>query len=235
MSNQTEMNSTFKFSDIITFSIEEYEKLIKFIYTNRSITDSSTKMKYLTDYFDKCLDIEKVNEEKGDDTYKFLYKFKHIQRSFLDQQFINFYKKEYNEYEELFYSSKKNELVINVRTNSGTVISLFIDDIEFVKLLIENGADIHIINEHKDSALILASKNNNLKMIELLLEKGANSYGKNFYDENALVFAIDNKNDKIVDKLLESEKIFDMKNLDVLNLNRSKYLIDFLMKKGEGI
>ena len=62
--------------------------------------------------------------------------------------------------------------------------------IDIVKLLIEQGADIHATTKLGDSALFIAITQEHANVAKLLIEQGANVYSHNRHGENPLMVAI---------------------------------------------
>jgi ankyrin repeat protein len=108
--------------------------------------------------------------------------------------------------ENIFSSPKKIELFFRVFSNSNQlkkiisrdkglttnvlVCASLLGNKNFIKLLIESGADINGQDERGETALTIAVKNGNTELVELLIEKGAEINGKNKDGETALTIAV---------------------------------------------
>lgn len=62
---------------------------------------------------------------------------------------------------------------------------------EFVKFLIENGADVNSKDKNGNTALISASSNRDLEIAKLLIENRADLNAKNKHGKTALMVALD--------------------------------------------
>lgn len=62
-------------------------------------------------------------------------------------------------------------------------IACFYNDLESVKLLVENGADID--GQHNGEPLSLAARRGNIEIVEYLIQNGANLNGNNMYDDGS--------------------------------------------------
>jgi ankyrin repeat protein len=87
-------------------------------------------------------------------------------------------------------------------------------DNDFIKLLIDKGADVNIKNDINDTALIWACNNNrNIEIIQLLLNKGAdvNIQSLNI-GTTALLCACSNDDTEIIKLLLDNDAELNVKN-----------------------
>ena len=85
-----------------------------------------------------------------------------------------------------------NQFIENI--NDNLIKACKDNDINSVKLLLSNGANIHYKNKihYKlcgKSPIMIASYNCNLEMFELLLLNGANIHDKNDYEESPIIYA----------------------------------------------
>lgn len=82
-----------------------------------------------------------------------------------------------------------------------------IDDIEIMKLLIENGADVNLKNKMNMTALTIAVISNKIEAVKLLLEKGAETdIPSTINDKTPIMFAKENRNKEIIELLQKYRK-----------------------------
>ena len=108
-------------------------------------------------------------------------------------------------------------------------------DLEKVKLLIENGANIEVKDNKGDTALILASYCRRLEIIKYLVEKGANINATNDNGRTALMWASIWRDLEMVKLLIEIGADVNIKNnygKTVLDLAKTKEIKELLKKSG---
>lgn len=98
------------------------------------------------------------------------------------------------------------------------------NDIEAVKLLIKNGANL---NNRPELPLITAIELNNFDMVKLLVENGANVHLWDNYDRPPVHVACDNKNLQILKFLVENGA-----DIDTQQEESDDYLIHVAADKG---
>ncbi len=82
-----------------------------------------------------------------------------------------------------------------------------IDDIEIMKLLIENGADVNLKNKMNMTALTIAVISNKIEAVKILLENGAETDIPSILnDKTPMMFAKENRNKEIIDLLQKYSK-----------------------------
>jgi ankyrin repeat protein len=72
-----------------------------------------------------------------------------------------------------------------------------------VKLLLDDGADIHARTYHKETPLWLAARNGHAALVEFLHERGGNIESKDKFGLTPLAWAVENRHEPVV-KLLVS-------------------------------
>ena len=88
------------------------------------------------------------------------------------------------------------DIRVNIRINdadeNGDTALMYAvqnNNIELVRLLLENGADVNIENEQAETALHYAAEQQvNLQILELLLNRGADPNSKDFIGNTLLFF-----------------------------------------------
>ena len=92
--------------------------------------------------------------------------------------------------------------------------SLKYGHLELVKLLFEDGLDIHAKDEYGYTLLHLAAWKGHKEITELLIEKGSDVNDKNKYGSSALHLAAENGDLKLVELLLDSEADVNVRDYD---------------------
>ena len=80
-------------------------------------------------------------------------------------------------------------LIKKMFDNNEEFLSLTEENLNEMKILLENGADINSQDENGFSALIMATNKNNLDMVKFLLENGANINLQDQFGWSALIYA----------------------------------------------
>lgn len=81
------------------------------------------------------------------------------------------------------------------------------DDIEIMKLLIENGADVNLKNKMNMTALTIAVISNKIEAVKLLLDNGAETdIPSTINDKTPIMFAKENRNKEIIELLQKYSK-----------------------------
>ena len=94
---------------------------------------------------------------------------------------------------------------LNYLSGEFTPLMCSIENIEILKLLLENGADVNQANKMNMTALTMAVMINNTDAVKLLLEYNADvNVVSTLNDQTPLMFAIQNKNETII-KLLQGK------------------------------
>lgn len=123
----------------------------------------------------------------------------------------------------LKYGGNPNAKEIS-REKSGTftpfTISCLYGNLDFVKILVNAGAEINAVNEYNTSALELATNSSNPELVMYLIEKGADY-------KRVLYKTADGKDKYITDAM--REWLFDLKSEEYKKKMR---LVDFLKKNG---
>jgi len=114
-----------------------------------------------------------------------------------DSTLINYYCQKGADVNKVFEINwvKVNLLIIAVNQNN----------LQSVKTLISNGADVNWVDGFNTSALMYAVGSNNIKITELLLQNGADLSHHDDEGNNALSIATAEKNSKII-SLLKQKK-----------------------------
>ena len=108
-------------------------------------------------------------------------------------------------------------------------------DLEKVKLLIENGANIEVKDNNGDTALILASYYRYLEIIQYLVEKGANINATNDNGWTSLMYASKYGELETIKYLLENGADVNIKNKNgnaALDLAKIEDIKEVLRKAG---
>ena len=78
-------------------------------------------------------------------------------------------------------------------------------DVEFIKCLVRQGADVNAVNNNHETALLLASRSDDVNVLKILIEAGADvNYVKHFPDQTALILAWRSGKKENVKLLLEA-------------------------------
>ena len=89
----------------------------------------------------------------------------------------------------------EHEIDIDVANNNGDtalMYALLVDEpVEFVSLLLDNGADSNVQDEVNDSVLMIASQQGNYEVVALLLQNGADVTTQNDDGQTALFMSYD--------------------------------------------
>ena len=108
-------------------------------------------------------------------------------------------------------------------------------DLEKVKLLIENGANIEVKDNNGDTALILASYYRRLEIVKYLVEKGANINATNDNGWTSLMYASKYGELETIKYLLENGTDVNIKNKNgnaALDLAKIEDIKEVLRKAG---
>lgn len=134
------------------------------------------------------------------------------------------------------YSIKEKNGAINPKLIINTVKSRNIEDI---KMLIKNGADINSHEKHESSALHWAVLWGMTDVVKLLVENGAKINERNYYDESSILLtALNGKKTEIVLYLIEKGadlNFADSKSYKILHKAVEKNYVDIvrsLLKHG---
>ena len=76
-------------------------------------------------------------------------------------------------------------------------------DIDIVRILLDNGANINFKDNYGDTALMWASIEGHTDIVQLLLDMGANLYLQNNHGTTAILLASSNGNTDVVELLLD--------------------------------
>jgi len=91
--------------------------------------------------------------------------------------------------------------------NTELIIASVKGNIDIVKILIKNGADINAASPTKETALMYAAMRGNKDVVEILIKNGADINIKDTHGNTALIYAARNitrNNDDIVELLIKS-------------------------------
>ncbi|MEI0518875.1 ankyrin repeat domain-containing protein [Brachyspira murdochii] len=78
------------------------------------------------------------------------------------------------------------------------------NDLETLKALIENGADVNVKDDYNKTALMYASEKGHLEIVKYLLDKGADINAKDNYGKTALMYASEKGHSEVA-KFLKSK------------------------------
>lgn len=138
------------------------------------------------------------------------------------------------------YNSKKGiELAlkdganINYQQNELTPLLRVIEknNFEFVKLLVENGADYNARDQDGNSCLMKAIENNFTNIAKFLLEIGAKPYGRNKSGITPLQLAFEKGNYEIMNILLEKDIPIDADMIQLALQKENFELLRVLLEK----
>jgi len=117
--------------------------------------------------------------------------------------------KEYSRAESLI----NKEIDLNFLFSDFSPLMCSIDDIEIMKLLIENGADVNLKNKMNMTALTIAVISNKIEAVKILLVNGAETdIPSTINDKTPMMFAKENQNKEVIELLQEySKKNGDLK------------------------
>ncbi len=110
-------------------------------------------------------------------------------------------------------------------------------DIRLVRLLLDNGADLHIRNKGGDSPFFSAAKDGDPSIVNMLLKAGANINEIN-RGYTALMFAVMRGNEDVVSLLIDKKIDINARNnsgktaLDIAKDNRKSGIVELLKKAG---
>jgi hypothetical protein len=162
----------------------------------------------------------------------------------LDKNDFNLIKKKINKLKDINETFKfKNEIV---RCDEMTLLiySIIINnDIDIIKLLIENGADILQRDERKNDAIIYAALySNNANIIKLLVDYGADINSKNIISATPIIVALENSNIEILKEIIKLNANINHQNnggwtalMSVALSNKSIELAKILIDNGADI
>ena len=123
-------------------------------------------------------------------------------------------------------NSMSNQNIIHSKDNDGKtalLISIEQGHINIIKLLLENGANVHDTDKDKNTALHFAARNkygikkHQEHIVKLLLDKGVRPYGKNNHHKTPLHQACSTGNLAIVQMLLTNNSNIKIKNTSIHN------------------
>lgn len=92
---------------------------------------------------------------------------------------------------------------VNHMLNISLMIVSELGNIETVKFLIDNGADVNTQDEKGKTALMIASEMNDMELVKLLIEKGADIDKRDKVDKSAFLYARDSKANAIRKLLMD--------------------------------
>ena len=90
--------------------------------------------------------------------------------------------------------------------------AVFDNDLDNIKLLINNGADVNARHGHESTVLILSTRNERLDIMKLLVKHGADVNAQDKYGMTALHYA-NPKNKILQDFLIKSGADINIKNI----------------------
>lgn len=135
-----------------------------------------------------------------------------------------------------FLLSRGADINIKVANNSSLMYAISNQDIEMVKLLLENKADVDFENSNRITPLIKATKKWNIDILKLLLETGIDINFKNSSGVTPLMCISNLQNKKEIDFFIEKSANFDARDnkgktvlmyaLKIKKKNIFKYLLD---------
>jgi ankyrin repeat protein len=108
------------------------------------------------------------------------------------------------------HPSPKKEAVNQLVIDNNFLTAVNNNDIDMMKKLLDDGANINSKYKNGETALINASKNNYIKIVEELLNKGADPNLKDGEKWTALIWASYKRYTKIVEKLLNAGADVDL-------------------------
>lgn len=116
---------------------------------------------------------------------------------------------------------KENDMLNGAMNGTGkTLLMLYIDKPNFVKLLIDEGVDVNIAELRGYTALHYAAENNNIEVINYLINNGANVNARNvsgFIPLNNILYDDENEKNllKVIKILVDAGS--DLNNIDGFN------------------
>ena len=117
---------------------------------------------------------------------------------------------------EIYPLIKKHNLIkINSNLSEDNILieAIIQGDIDRIRLLLNNGADVNAKYEHGQTPLMWASKEGRADIVKLLLEKGADVNAKDRFNQTSLMYASKYAFTDIVKLLLEKGANVDIKNI----------------------
>ena len=121
---------------------------------------------------------------------------------FLDGDIV--WEKELSEWEQKYIKDKKNfDKKLDKHGNKILHSVTYYGHLEYIKALIENGADVNIGNKYKATPLMIAAEKGNIDVAKLLIDNGADIMLANMHGSNALMFAADKGQQDMVKFLIE--------------------------------
>lgn len=106
-------------------------------------------------------------------------------------------------------------------------------NLEIVKMLISNGADVTVKNNYEETALKIAIKNRDIEIVKILIEAGVDLNKEDSWGSDALQYAIDHIKDEYENDDLELVKLLVMNGS---NLNKQykngDYPVKLSLRKG---
>ena len=97
----------------------------------------------------------------------------------------------------------RDEIAHYRRESTPIIIASERGNLEIVRYLVKNGADVNFIDACDGTALMEASESGNLEIVKYLVENGANIHFKNYRGETALMNASAKGNLEVVKYLIE--------------------------------
>ncbi|MDD5773688.1 MAG: ankyrin repeat domain-containing protein [bacterium] len=101
-----------------------------------------------------------------------------------------------------------------IEFNSGLISAAEKGDINTVKQLLDQGADINVKDRNGITALITAVWNSYTEIVKLLLEKGADVNAKDDYGRTVLMKAVEDGNIEIIKLLMDKGADINKKDID---------------------
>ena len=135
---------------------------------------------------------------------------------------------------------KENDMLNGAMNGTGkTLLMLYIDKPNFVKLLIDEGVDVNIAELRGYTALHYAAENKNIEVINYLINNGANVNARNvsgFIPLNNILYDDENEKNllKVIKILVDAGS--DLNNIDGFNGGILGYLlvgVEDLLKRNE--
>jgi hypothetical protein len=119
-----------------------------------------------------------------------------------------------NDYEMVNYLIEKN-VDVDEKTTSGLTALMIAKELEIIKLLVDNGADVSAKDDQGWSPLIYISGNNNVEQLEYLFSKGADINSKTSNGYNLLYFAIIGGRLEMIEFLINKNISFDINSKQI--------------------
>lgn len=123
---------------------------------------------------------------------------------------------EKNDYEMVEFLLEKN-INVNDTTSTGLTALMLAKELEIIKLLVENGADINAKDNQGWTALTYFLSNNTLEQLEYLFSKGGNINTKTNAGYNLLYYAILNGSLETIEFLIKKNIQFNLNSFEIQN------------------